>query len=55
MKLIDNKSTRLFDELKTLLTENSEVLICATYFSINSFFELSSQLKKVASIESFEI
>jgi hypothetical protein len=51
MKLINNQENRLFDELKTLLTENSEVLISASYFSINSIFELSSQLKKVDSIK----
>jgi hypothetical protein len=51
MKLVNNQENRLFDELKTSLTENSEVLICASYFSINSIFELSSQLKKVDSIK----
>ena len=51
MKLINNQQTRLYDELKVLLTEESEVLISASYISIISFFELSTELKKVASIK----
>jgi hypothetical protein len=51
MKLIDNQVTRLFDELKSLITESSEVFMCASYFSITSFFELSSELKKVKTLK----
>lgn len=51
MKLLNNQESRLFDELKSLLTDRSEVFICASYFSINALFELSSFLKKVVSIQ----
>jgi len=51
MRLINNQQTRLFDELKVLLTEESEVLISATYISVNAFFEMSNELKSVASIK----
>ena len=50
MKLINNQESLLIEELKALLTENSEVLICASYFSVNSIFELSTYLEKVKSI-----
>lgn len=51
MKLINNQSTRLFDELKNTLTTNSEVFICTSYFSVNAFYELRSQLTAVSSIK----
>ena len=51
MKLINNQDTRLFDELKSLITVGSEVLISASYISINALFELSNELKKVNSIK----
>lgn len=51
MKLINNQETRLFEELKSLLNETSEVLISASYISINAFYELSAELKKVNSVK----
>ncbi|CAN5665628.1 hypothetical protein BH10BAC2_BH10BAC2_02210 [soil metagenome] len=50
MKLINNHETRLFEEIKDLITEDSELFINASYFSINAIFELSPVLKKVRSI-----
>jgi hypothetical protein len=51
MKLIDNQTNRLVDELRLLINESSEILICSAYFSVNSIFELSPQLKKVVDIK----
>jgi SNF2 family DNA or RNA helicase len=50
MKLINNQETRLFDELIPLLNENVEVLISASYISINALYELANEFKKVNSI-----
>ena len=50
MKLINNQESLLIEELKALLTDSSDVLICASYFSVNSIFELNTYLKKVKSI-----
>jgi len=50
MKLIDNQATRLFDALQAVLTDNAEVLICASYFSVNALFELGTLLKKASHI-----
>lgn len=50
MKLINNQQTRLFDELKPLLSEGSEAFISASYFTINAFFELGNELRSVKSI-----
>lgn len=47
MKLIDNRGTCLIDNLKPLLTEDSEVFICTSYFSINALFHLYDELEKV--------
>jgi superfamily II DNA or RNA helicase len=51
MRLINNQQIRLFDELKPLLREGSDLFVCASYFSINFLFELSRELKKVNSIK----
>jgi len=51
MKLINNQDITLFDELKTTLSEHSEVRICTSYLSIPALFELSEYLEKVKSIE----
>ncbi|MBK0401806.1 DEAD/DEAH box helicase family protein [Adhaeribacter sp. BT258] len=50
MKLINNQEVRLFDELKSFLTNNSEVYLCCSYFTIPALFELSDQLRQVQSI-----
>ena len=50
MKLINNQEVRFFDEVKPLLTEGAEVFLCASYFTINAFFELENELRKVSSI-----
>lgn len=50
MKLINNQETRLIDELKPLLKENSEVFISTSYISINALYELHNEFKKVSSI-----
>jgi superfamily II DNA or RNA helicase len=51
MKLINNQETRLIDELRPILTHNTEIFISASYISINAFFELSNELNKVHSIK----
>ncbi len=51
MKLINNQQIRLFDELKALIIEGSEILISSSYISINALFELSTELKKTVSIK----
>jgi superfamily II DNA or RNA helicase len=51
MRLINNQQIRLFDELKPLLREGSDLFVCASYFSINFLFELGRELKKVNSIK----
>ena len=50
MKLINNQETRLCDEVKSYLTESSELFISASYFSINAVYELISQLQQVKNI-----
>ena len=51
MKLINNQDVILFDELISVLNEDSEVRICTSYLSIPALFELSDYLMKVKSIE----
>lgn len=51
MKLINNQETRLADELRPILKENTEIFISGSYITINAFFELSNELKKVRSIK----
>jgi hypothetical protein len=51
MKLINNQDILLFDELTSLLTEDSKVFICTSYLSIPALFDLSEYLIKVKSIE----
>jgi SNF2 family DNA or RNA helicase len=51
LKLINNQSTRLFDEIKQYLVDGSEVFISASYFSVNAVFELAAELKKVKHIQ----
>ena len=50
MKLINNQETRLFDEIKPLLTQGTEVYLCASYFTINALYELENEFKKVNTI-----
>ena len=47
MKIIDNITNTLKDELSSVITENSKVSIAASYFSIYTFQELKSQLTKI--------
>lgn len=51
MKIINNQETRLIDELKSLITDSTEIFISAAYISVNAIFELSNELKKVSSIK----
>jgi superfamily II DNA or RNA helicase len=51
MKLINNQETRLVDELRPILKENTEIFISGSYITINAFFELSNELKKVYAIK----
>lgn len=50
MKLIDNQATRLFDAVQAVMAEDAEVLICASYISINALFELGNVLQKASQI-----
>lgn len=51
MKLINNQDTRLYDELKSKLTNDSIVYISSSYFSILALYELSDLPLKVKSIK----
>ena len=51
MKLINNQDTLLFDELCSVITEDSAVYICVNYFSIPALFELYEYLNKAKSIQ----
>ena len=51
MKLINNQDTLLFDELCSVITEDSAVYICVNYFSIPALFELNEYLNKAKSIQ----
>lgn len=51
MKLINNQDILLFKELSAVLSEDSEVFICASFLSIPALFELSDHLQKVKSIK----
>ena len=47
MKIIDNITSILKDDLSVVMKENSKVAIAASYFSIYVFQELKSQLLKI--------
>lgn len=47
MKIIDNITDILKDDLSVVMKENSKVAIAASYFSIYAFQELKSQLLKI--------
>jgi len=47
MKIIDNITSILKDDLSLCITENSKISIAASYFSIYAFQELKSQLTKI--------
>jgi len=47
LKIIDNITDILKDDLSVVMKENSKVDIAASYFSIYAFQELKSQLLKI--------
>jgi len=51
MKLIDNITGILKDDLSSSITENSKISIAASYFSIYAFQELKSQLTKIEELK----
>src|SRR6476620_11262409 len=51
MKLINNQEIRLFDELKSSITNGSRIYLCASYFTIPAIHELSEEFTKAHSIE----
>lgn len=51
MKIIDNNSLLLGDDLKATLTRGSRVKIAASCFSIYAFEALKSELSKVESLQ----
>ena len=51
MKLIDNITSILKDDLSSSITENSKISIAASYFSIYAFQELKSQLTKIEELK----
>lgn len=51
MKIINNQNLTLYDELASIIDEESEVRICTSYISIPALFELSAILNKVKFIE----
>lgn len=50
MKLINNQSTTLISELKSVLTNESEVVMASGYFTIPALFELNAQFQNVESV-----
>lgn len=51
MKLINNQDILLFNELTSILNEESKVQICTSFLSIPAIFELSEHLARVKLIE----
>ena len=47
MKLIDNKTTTLRDDLLTVIQDGSKIAIAASCFSIYAFQELKERLKSI--------
>ena len=50
MKLINNQSVTLITELKSVLHNESEVVMASGYFTIPALFELNSQFQTVKSV-----
>lgn len=51
MKIIDNKFEKLGDDLKTVITKNTKVQICASIFSMYSFKELKKELENIEELK----
>lgn len=51
MKLINNQDIKLVSELKSVLNENTEVYITASYLTIPALFDLSEELAKTAGVK----